>query len=166
MCVPHKKIQKMCHVAVEEILLAYTTRLNNSKVVLETLWLCDSAAVNVCVCVCKHTFYTVLAQILSYKYITKVSTPFTCGVQRVWWHPGKHQNSCPLLKSSMVVVASWSRAALMPLALRSCSSERETWIPSTVWSPLLDTGLLDGMAVLQHVYDPKHTFKMTTAVVV
>ncbi len=73
----------------------------------------------------------------------------------------------PCLQSSMVVVASWSGAAWVLLVLGSCGSLRETWIPTctvTFWSRRWCPPFRNcAERQFQHNNNPKHTAKMTTA---
>ncbi len=74
----------------------------------------------------------------------------------------------PCLQSSMVVVASWSGAAWLLLVLGSCGSLRETWILTctvTFWSrrwfpPFRNCAERQFSNI---IITPKHTTKMTTA---
>ncbi len=78
------------------------------------------------------------------------------------------KTSVSYLQSSLVVGVSWSGAAWVLLALGSYSSLREPCMPtctvtnwSRAWSP--PSGRLGRRAVFQRDNDPKHTSKMTTA---
>ncbi len=73
------------------------------------------------------------------------------------------KTSVSCLQSSMMVGVPWSGAAW---ALPSYSSLREPWMPTctvTYWSRAWSPPFGDRAALFQHDNDPKHTSKMTTA---
>ncbi len=73
------------------------------------------------------------------------------------------KKNVPFLQSSIVVVASWSGAAWLLLVLGSCGSLRETWIQHVLWHSEAEDDAFPSETVFQHNNHPKHTTKMTTA---
>ncbi len=72
----------------------------------------------------------------------------------------KKNVSC--LQSIMVVVASWSGAAWVPLVLGSCGSMKHGF-QHVLWHSEAEDDALPSETVFQHNNHPKHTTKMTTA---
>ncbi len=91
---------------------------------------------------------------------TKINLFGSDGVKRVWRQPGEeYKDKCVLPTACGGSVMVW----VLP-ALGSYSSLREPWIPKCLKQSMIPSLLrLGRRAVFHHDNDPKHTSKMTTA---